>query len=67
MSKGEGSRGRASGGRRTSRSWRAWDSGFISHKVFAKSFFKSQFPHKSVDLLLLLLIVKDTLKDLWGS
>ena len=31
-----------------------------------KSFCKSQFPHKSVNLFFTLLIVKDKLTDLWG-
>jgi len=40
---------------------------FISQKVFIKSFGKSQFPHKSVNLFFILVIVKDTLTDLWGG
>ena len=40
---------------------------FISHEVFFKSFCKSQFPHKSVNLFFILVIVKDRLTDLWGS
>ena len=32
---------------------------FISHKVFIKLFCDSQFPHKSVNLFLILVIVKD--------
>ena len=39
----------------------------ISHNVFIMSFCKSQFPHKSVNLLFVLVIVKDELMDLWGS
>jgi hypothetical protein len=40
----------------------------ISRKVFAKSFCKSQFPHKSVNLLFILAVkAKDPLTDLWGS
>ena len=35
----------------------------ISHKVF----WKSQFPHKSVNLLFILVVIKDKLTDLWGS
>ena len=31
----------------------------ISHKVFLKSFCKSQFPHKSVNLFFILVIVMD--------
>ena len=37
----------------------------ISHKVFLKSFRKSQIPHKSVNLFCILVIVKDQLTDLW--
>ena len=39
----------------------------ISHKVLLKSFCKSQFSHKSVNLFFILIIVKDKLTDLWGS
>ena len=39
----------------------------ISHKVFLKSFCKSQLPNKSVNLFFILVIVKDKLTDLWGS
>ena len=39
----------------------------ISHKVFLKSFCKSQFPHKSVNLFFISVTVKDKLTDLWGS
>ena len=39
----------------------------ISHTVFLKSFCKSQFPHKSVNLFFTLVIAKDKLRDLWGS
>ena len=31
----------------------------ISHKVFIKSFCKSQFPHKSVNVLFLSVIIRD--------
>ena len=31
------------------------------------SFCKSQFPHNSIDLFFMLVIVKDKLKDLWGN
>ena len=34
-------------------------------KVFMKSFCKSQFPHKSVNLFIVLVIIKDKLMDLW--
>ena len=40
--------------------------GLISHKVFLKSFCKSRFPHKSIKLNLILVILKDQLTDLWG-
>ena len=39
----------------------------LSHYVFGKSFCKSQFPHKSVNLSFTLVIVKDKLTILWGS
>ena len=32
-----------------------------------KPFCKSQFPHKSINLFSILVIVKDKLTDLWGS
>ena len=37
---------------------------FISHRVFLKLFCKSQFPHKSVNLFFILVIIKDKLTDL---
>jgi hypothetical protein len=40
---------------------------FISHKVLLKSCCKSQFPHKSVNLFFILVIVKDMLTILWGG
>ena len=39
----------------------------ISHKLFLKSFCKSQFPHKFVNLFFILDIVMDKLTDLWRS
>ena len=39
----------------------------IPHKAFVKLFCKSLFPHKSVNLFSLLVIVKDGLTDLWGG
>ena len=39
----------------------------ISHKVFIKSFSKIQFPHKSVNLFFILVIVKDKLTNLYGN
>ena len=41
--------------------------GFISHKVLIKSFCKSQFPHKSVNLFFILIIIKDKLTNLCGN
>jgi hypothetical protein len=35
--------------------------------VFSKSFRKSQFPNKFVNLFCILVIVKDKLTDLWGN
>ena len=32
-----------------------------------ESFYKSQFPHKSVNLFIILVIVKDKLTDLWAE
>ena len=37
---------------------------FISQKVFITSFYKSQFPHKSVNSLFVLVMIKDKLTDL---
>ena len=39
----------------------------ISRKAFLNSLCKSQSPHKSVNLFLILVIVKDKSTDLWGS
>ena len=39
----------------------------ISHKVFLKLLYQSQFPHKFVNILFISVIVKDKLMDLWGS
>ena len=39
----------------------------ISHKVFIKSFGKSQLPHKSVNVYLILVMVKGELTDLLGN
>ena len=38
----------------------------ISPTVFAKLFFKSQFPYKSVNLSFMEVVVKDKLTDLCG-
>jgi len=37
---------------------------FISHRVFSESFCKSQFPHKSIKLFFVLVIIKDKLTNL---
>ena len=39
----------------------------IANKVLLKSFRKSQLPHKSVNLFIILVIVKDELTKFWGS
>ena len=39
----------------------------ISQQVFVKSFCKSQFPNKSVNLFFILVTIKESLTDLWGS
>ena len=39
----------------------------ISQKVLMKSFYKSRFPHKSVNLFSVLVIVKDDLTNLCGN
>ena len=41
--------------------------GLISLKVFVKLFCKSEFPHKSVNLLCISVKGKDELTILWGS
>jgi len=40
---------------------------FISQKVFIESSYKSQFPHNSVNLLFVLVIIKDKLTDFSGN
>ena len=40
---------------------------FISHKVFIKSFRKSQFPHKSVNLFFILLMIKEKSTEFCGN
>ena len=40
---------------------------FISHEVSIKSFCKSQFPHKLVNLFFTSVMMKDKLTDLWGN
>ena len=40
---------------------------FISQKVFIQSLCKSQFPYKFVNLLFILVIIKDELTDLCGN
>jgi len=39
----------------------------ISHKAFIKSFFKSQFPHESVNLSFTITNMKNKLTDLCGD
>ena len=39
----------------------------VPQKVFIKSFCKSQFQHKFVNLFFILVIVKDKLTDLRGN
>ena len=39
----------------------------VSHKVFLKSFRKSQSQHKSVNLFFIPVLVKDKLANFWGS
>ena len=39
----------------------------ISNEALMKSFFKSQFPHNSVNLFSIFAIVKDDLTDLCGN
>ena len=42
--------------------------GIVSHKVFLKSFCKSQFPHKFINLFLILVpMVNNKLTDSWGG
>ena len=36
-------------------------------RLCIKSFNKRQFPHKSVNLFLILVMIKDKSTDLWGS
>ena len=40
---------------------------FISHKVLIKSFGKSEFPHKYVNLFLIITNTKDRMTDLCGN
>ena len=49
------------------RAFRVWGSKLISQKVFIKSFCRSQFPHKSVNSFLILVMIKDELTDLCGN
>jgi len=41
--------------------------GFISQKVFIKSFCESQFPHKSVNVSFIITDIKNELTDLCGN
>ena len=48
--------------------WLAVDArSYLSQTVIIKSICKSQFSHKSVDLFFALVIIKDTLTDLYGN
>jgi len=40
---------------------------FITNKVLFKSFYKGQFPHKSVNLSFIVTDIKDKLTDLCGN
>jgi len=40
---------------------------FISQKVLTQSFCKNQFPHKSVNLLSIVIDVQNKLTDLYGN
>jgi hypothetical protein len=40
---------------------------FISHKVFLKTFCRSQLPHKPVNLSFTITYIKNQLTNLWGS
>jgi len=42
-------------------------SDFASHKVLTKSFCTSRFPHKSINLFSVLVMIKDKLTDLCGN
>jgi len=46
---------------------RTWKSKLFLHKRFLESFCESQFPHESVNLFFILVIVKDRLMDMWGG
>jgi hypothetical protein len=39
----------------------------ISQKMFTQLFCKGHFPHKSVNLFFILVIMQDKVTDLWGS
>ena len=39
----------------------------ISHKMLSKSFCKTQFPHRFVNVFFIKVIVQDELTDLWRS
>ena len=45
----------------------SWDRSLSHREVFIKSFCKSQFPHKFVDLFSTLVLIKEKLTDLWGN
>ena len=62
-----GLEGMKCGGRRVLEIPSALGPALISQKVFIKSFCKSQFPHKSVNLFFILVIIKDKLTNLCGN
>jgi len=46
--------------------WHLWLAHLISQKVFVDAFFKSQLPHKSVNLSFIITYEKNKLMDLCG-
>ena len=63
-----GATGREKPGRQAGRlPGSAWGHTLISQKVFKRSFCKSQFPHKFVNLFCTLVIQKDKLTDSCGN
>ena len=39
----------------------------MSHKAFSKSFCKSQFPHKFVNVSIIITDISNKFTDLWGN
>ena len=65
---GEMALGRFPGGDMTQTKNETWSfSDVTSQKVSIKSFCKSRFPHKSVDIFFTLVTIKDKLTDLCGN